>query len=106
MPVACEKCLQIHTLGVSYNHPTITEGGRAESKDWDQLMAKHHMKGSQGVPGKPNPDRHTDSRVISIRVSSVVYHHLEEMIRNSPRTHDTIGGYLKWVVETQLLRKR
>ncbi len=107
MPVACEKCLQVHKSGVSYNHPTETAGGAAETKDWDALITKHHLKGSQHVFSKPNPDRHRDgSRVISIRLDSVVYDHLVHLMHNSPRTHDTLGGYVRWLIETQALRKR
>ncbi len=55
----------------------------------------------------PNPDRHIDgSRTISVRVSNLVYNRLHLLIANSPRPHGTVGGYVKWLIETQALRRR
>ncbi len=63
-----------------------------------------------GFPTRPffsNPDRHKDgSRVIAIRVSAVIYDRLVQLIANSPLPHDTVGGYCRWLVETQALRSR
>lgn len=54
------------------------------------------------------PDRHDKavSRVISVRVRTETFGKLEELIANSPLPHDTVGGYLCWLIETQALRKR
>lgn len=54
------------------------------------------------------PDRHdpTRSHVISIRVSKEVYNHLQLLIARSPLPHDTVGGYLVWLIHKQALRKR
>ncbi len=52
-------------------------------------------------------DRHKDgSRVIAMRVSAEVYDRLLLLIANSPLPHDTVGGYCRWLVETQALRRR
>ncbi len=57
--------------------------------------------------GSKNPDRHTDrSIVIAVRLSYDEVRILKELIGNSPLPHDTIGGYLKWLIRTQALRKR
>lgn len=53
-------------------------------------------------------DRHNRdvSRVVSIRISTHRYLQLLDLIANSPLPHDTVGGYLAWVLETQVFRKR
>lgn len=54
-----------------------------------------------------NPDRHVDgSRVVSIRLRNDRYNELAEIIANSPLPHDTVGGYIAWLLETQVFRKR
>ncbi len=53
------------------------------------------------------PDRHSDkSRVISIRISTADYYQLLELTQRSPLGHDTVGGYLLWLIQTQALRRR
>ncbi len=54
-------------------------------------------------------DRHKDgSRVVTIRMSAEMYERLDLARYNNrtPRPHDSVGAYVKWLVETQLLRKR
>ena len=98
-PVAACTCPDIR--------PIPTTDSPEEDQDWARLLNKHHMKGSQNIPGKPNPDRHTPAtHVISVRIPTVVYHELLELIANSPRPHDTVGGYIRWLITTQALRKR
>ncbi len=57
----------------------------------------------------PNPDRHKDgSIVVHLRLSDDTFHRLAVALGNarSPQPHDTVGGYIKWLIETQFLRKR
>ncbi len=57
--------------------------------------------------GSKNPDRHKDgSIVIAVRLSFDEVRMLKELTANSPLAHDTLGGYLKWLIRTQALRKR
>ncbi len=57
--------------------------------------------------GHRNPDRHKDkSIVIAVRLSFDEVRILKELIANSPLPHDTIGGYLKYLIRTQALRRR
>jgi len=52
-------------------------------------------------------DRHSDdTKVISVRLSLADYYQLLELTKNSPRGHDSVGGYLAWLIETQALRRR
>ncbi len=54
-----------------------------------------------------NPDRHKDgSRIISVRVDAETYERLQVLIGNNRRPHDTVGGFVRWLIETQALRKR
>lgn len=56
-----------------------------------------------------NPDRHKDgSHTVTLRLSNAVYERLTIAMYNnrSPRPHDTVGGYIKWLIETQFLRQR
>jgi len=54
------------------------------------------------------PDRHNKavSRVVAIRISTEKYMYLQELIANSPLPHDTVGGYIAWLLDTQVFRKR
>ncbi len=57
--------------------------------------------------GSRNPDRHKDrSIVVAVRLSYDEVRILKDLIANSPLPHDTIGGYLKWLIRTQALRRR
>jgi len=57
--------------------------------------------------GQRNPDRHKDrSIVIAVRLSYDEVRILKHLIANSPLPHEAIGGYLKWLIRTQALRKR
>ncbi len=57
--------------------------------------------------GRKQKDRHSDqTHVISIRVTTAVYYELYELIQRSPRTHDSIAGFIAWLIETQALRRR
>lgn len=54
-------------------------------------------------------DRHKDgSRTITLRISAELYDRLDLAKDNnrSPQPHDTVGGYIKWLLDTQFLRKR
>ncbi len=54
-------------------------------------------------------DRHNDgSRTITLRVSQELYDRLDVAKHNNrtPRPHDTVGAYIKWLLETQFLRIR
>jgi len=52
-------------------------------------------------------DRHSDdTKVVAIRLPTEDYYQLLELIQNSPLPHDTVGGYLLWLVNTQGLRRR
>lgn len=56
-----------------------------------------------------SPDRHKDgSRTITLRISQELFERLDQARGNarSPRPHDTVGGYVKWLIETQFLRQR
>ncbi len=56
---------------------------------------------------KANPDRHKDdSKVISVRITGEAYDRLVELIGRSPLPHDTVGGYLVWLIQEQAFRKR
>ncbi len=58
---------------------------------------------------KHTKDRgHADSRTVTLRISQELYEHLDLARTNnrSPRPHDTVGGYIKWLLETQFVRKR
>jgi len=56
---------------------------------------------------KPNPDRHKDgSRVIAVRLDAATYAKLQELVANSVVNHDTLGGYVRWLIATQALRRR
>lgn len=55
----------------------------------------------------PQQDRHgTSSKVVSIRIPIETYVRLHELIANSPLPHDTVGGYIAWLILNQALRKR
>ncbi len=52
-------------------------------------------------------DRHSDDTVvIAIRIPRESYYQLLQLIMSSPRGHDTIGGYIGWLIDTQALRRR
>lgn len=56
-----------------------------------------------------NPDRHKDgSRTVTLRLSEDLYDHLDIARQNNrtPRPHDTVGAYIKWLIETSFERKR
>jgi len=70
-------------------------------------MPEDHFKGSQGFHNKANPDRHKDgSGVIAVRLPGDQIDQLKELIARSPLPHDTVGGYIAWVLRTQVFRKR
>ncbi len=54
------------------------------------------------------PDRHNKavSRVVAVRITTRDYMQLHEIIANSPLPHDTVGGYIAWLLKTQAFRKR
>jgi len=55
----------------------------------------------------PQKDRHSDDTVvIAVRVSKETYYLLLELTQSSPLGHDTVGGYLGWLIDTQALRRR
>ena len=54
-------------------------------------------------------DRHKDgSRTVTLRLSAELYARLETARSNArtPRPHDTVGAYIKWMLETQFSRQR
>ncbi len=54
-------------------------------------------------------DRHKDgSRTVTLRISAELYEHLDTAKQNNrtPRPHDTVGAYIKWLIETSFERKR
>ncbi len=55
------------------------------------------------------PDRgHADTRTVTIRITNELWDHLNTARHNNrtPRPHDTVGAYIKWLLETQFSRKR
>ncbi len=72
-------------------------------------MPDRFKAGGYGHGEKQNPDRHKDdSKVVTLRLSKELYDRLAAAMGNarSPRPHDTVGGYIKWLIETQYVRKR
>ena len=58
---------------------------------------------------KHTKDRgHTNTRTITIRITLEDYDRLDRMKDNnrSPQPHDTVGGYIKWLIATQAFRPR
>lgn len=52
-------------------------------------------------------DRHSDvTLTVSIRLDVEDWYQLQELISRSPLPHSTVGGYLRWLIETQALRPR
>ncbi len=54
-------------------------------------------------------DRHKDgSVVVTIRISAAMHKRLLAAMEGNrtPRPMDSIGAYIKWLIETQLLRVR
>jgi len=66
------------------------------------------MPGKNYTVRKHDPDRHTSGRVVTIRMTDEMYDRLEVAMHNNktPRPHDTVGAYIKWLIETQLMRQR
>lgn len=57
--------------------------------------------------GRKTKDRHSsDTVVISIRIDTGDYYQLLELIARSPLPHDSVGGYLLWLIQTEALRRR
>jgi len=110
MPDRCWQCGRMgHSPSIHKTEDDKFQVIRESEEDALKIQARrgYHLKGSQEKWGKPNPDRHKDgSRVVSIRLPSVVYHQLQELIGNSTRTHETVSSYIGWLIETQALRKR
>lgn len=53
------------------------------------------------------PDRHKDgSHVVATRLSAEEWDRLQLVIARSPLAHDTPGGYLRWLFQQQVLRRR
>lgn len=104
MPQACWKCGREHDVA---EHDRELSATNPEGAVFDSTPPPGwHIKGAQNVWGKPNPDRHKNSRVISVRVDEVVYQRLLELIARSPLPHDTVGGYVRWLIEHEALRSR
>ncbi len=53
-------------------------------------------------------DRHNKdlTRVVAIRIPTERYNTIVNLIANSPLPHNTVGGYIAWILETQVFRKR
>jgi len=49
---------------------------------------------------RANPDRHKDgSKVVAVRIPMATYEALIETMGRSPLTHDTVGGYIAWLID-------
>lgn len=62
-----------------------------------------------GSEKRPNPDRHRDgSRTVTLRLDRETYARLEVAMASphAARPHQSVSSYIKWLIETQVLRPR
>lgn len=79
----------------------------ADGRAQPELIQQRSL--DEGVLAKRKLDRHGDETVVvSIRMPRWMFERLEQACvgNRTPRPMHSVGAYIRWLIESQLLRKR